>query len=116
MEEIGMHRFCVWAPNARNVSIVGDFNGWDSQANPMEENHGVWTGFVGGLRDGDNYKYCIFGSDGNTVLKSDPFAFHAEVRPNNASKVWNIEGYEWKDAAYMRRRAKKDVFTAPMSI
>ncbi|MBC8537843.1 1,4-alpha-glucan branching protein GlgB [Christensenellaceae bacterium NSJ-63] len=116
MEEIGMHRFCVWAPNARNVSIVGDFNGWDSQANPMEENNGVWTGFVGGLRDGDNYKYCIFGYDGNTVLKSDPFAFHAEVRPNTASKVWNIEGYEWKDAAYMRRRAKKDVFTAPMSI
>ncbi len=114
--EIGMHRFCVWAPHARSVSVVGDFNGWNTQADPMENNNGVWTGFVGGLKDGENYKYCIWGFDGSTVLKSDPFAFHAEVRPNTASKVWEIDPFNWTDAEYMAKRAKKNVFSAPMSI
>ena len=114
--EICRHRFCVWAPNALAVSVVGDFNGWDDRRNPMEKYNGVWTCFIAGLKDGDNYKYCIQGFDGSAVLKTDPFGFHGEVRPHNASKVWSIDGYEWGDGAYMRQRAEQDVFRRPISI
>ena len=115
--EISMHRFCVWAPNARSVSVVGDFNGWNVQANPMERwKGGTWVAFVEDLKQGDNYKYCIWGYDGSTVLKSDPFAFHAEVRPNNASKVWDIGGYQWQDDDYLKKREKKNTLKSPVSI
>ena len=115
--KLRMHRFCVWAPNARSVSLVGDFNGWDSEKNPMELwKNGVWTAFIPGLADGDNYKYFIHGYDGSKVMKADPFAFHAEVRPNTASKVWELGGYEWHDASYMKRRLKKNILKDAVSI
>lgn len=120
IESVGQHRFCVWAPNARSVSVVGDFNGWNAQENPLQPDlelgTGVWTGFVPGLKDGDNYKYSIWGADGSTVMKADPFAFHAEVRPCTASKVWSFDGYEWMDDDYLTRRARKDALKSPMSI
>ena len=88
--KLGMHRFLVWAPNARHVSVVGDFNGWDASKNRMERlDTGVFAAFVPGLKDGDCYKYQIEGYDGQTVLKADPFAFHAEVRPAD-----RLEGLE----------------------
>ncbi len=115
--EAGMHRFCVWAPNARAVSVVGDFNNWDAAADKMElYKNGVWAAFIPGLSDGDNYKYMMHGYDGSRVLKSDPFAFHAETRPGTASKVWNIAGYEWRDGAFMEARMKKNLFASPISI
>ncbi len=117
VEEIGMHRFCVWAPNARALSVVGDFNGWDVAASPMElYKNGVWVAFIEGLKDGENYKYAVHGYDGSRVLKSDPFAFHCEVRPQTASKVWDIGGYEWLDGAYMKRRVKKNPLSDAVSI
>lgn len=116
IQEAKAHRFCVWAPGAREISVVGDFNGWDAGANPMDCQNGIWSCLVPGLSDGDNYKYSIWGADGNHFLKADPFAFHSEVRPNTASKVWDISGFEWTDAEYMKKRPKKDVFRSPMSI
>ena len=115
--ECGMHRFMVWAPHAREVSVVGDFNGWDGYAHPMwKRDDETWVLFIPGLKDGDIYKYRVVGADGNTVLKADPFAFHAETGPATGSKVWSIEGYPWQDGAYMAGRGQKDAIRSPMSI
>ncbi|MEA4854573.1 MAG: 1,4-alpha-glucan branching protein GlgB [Christensenella sp.] len=117
IKKLGMHRFCVWAPNARSVSVVGDFNAWDAAATPMEwYKNGVWVAFVPGLSDGENYKYAVHGYDGSRILKSDPFAFHCEVRPATASKVWSLDGYEWHDGAYLKKRAKQNPLRDAVSI
>ena len=117
ISEINAHRFAVFAPNARAVSVVGDFNGWNKDKNPMErQNTGVYVAYVSNLVDGDCYKYHVTGYDGSTVFKSDPFAFHAEVRPGTASKVWRLDGYTWHDAAHMQRRAKQNIQSRPMTI
>ena len=114
--ELGAHRFAVWAPNARKVSVVGDFNGWNPALNPMQPSQtGVHVAFVSGLKDGDVYKYHITGHGGKTVYKADPFASHAEVRPGTASKVWSLS-YTWRDNAYMKRRPTKNKQSKPMSI
>jgi hypothetical protein len=111
ISDLCAHRFMVWAPNARSVSVVGDFNGWDPQKNPMQKlETGVFFTFIEGLKNGNIYKYNIIGYDGKTKLKADPFAFHAEVRPNTASKVWSIEGYEWNDEDYKKNLAGFDVY------
>ena len=115
--ECGMHRFAVWAPHAREVSVVGDFNGWDDYAHPMwKRDDEIWVLFIPGLKNGDIYKYRVVGEDWNTVLKADPFAFHAETGPATGSKIWDIEGYEWTDAEYMENRRQKDAIHSPMSI
>ena len=117
IEELKMHRFCVWAPNAKAISLVGDFNGWDKTKNPMRHyKNGVYTAYVKNTRDGDNYKYFITGYDNKSVFKADPFAFHAEVRPNTASKVWDISRYEWRDTEYIQNRASQNVQRMPVSI
>ncbi len=112
------YRFCVWAPCAQSVSVVGDFNDWDERQNPMKQiSGGVWVAYIKGLKDGDLYKYSILGyGDSGRFLKSDPFAFYSEVRPGTASKVWNMGGFEWSDGAYLQKRQKRDVFSSPMSI
>ena len=115
-EDIDSWRFSVWAPNALCVSVTGDFNGWDTKADVMENTDGVWTAFVSGSKAGDNYKYAIVGRDGRLTYKADPFAVHGEVRPKNASKVWEAGGYEWGDGEYMQRRSKRDVYSEPMSV
>ena len=115
--ECGMHRFAVWAPHAREVSVVGDFNGWDGYAHPMwRRDDEIWVTFIPCLKNGDIYKYRVVGEDWNTVLKADPFAFHAETGPATGSKIWDIEGYEWTDSDYMEKRRGKDTVHAPMSI
>jgi len=117
LDELGMHRFLVWAPNARQVSVVGDFNGWDASKNRMERlDTGVFAAFIPGLKDGDCYKYQINGFDSQTVLKSDPFAFHAEVRPATASKVWSLGGYHWRDEEFLKRRPEQNMLNRPMTI
>lgn len=111
------HRFTVWAPHAQRVALVGDFNNWDTAATPMHRlPDGTWVQTVAGLRDGALYKYAVTGPDGQTVLKADPFAAHCETGPATASKVWALEGYVWHDRSYLRRRAARDVYHAPMSI
>ncbi len=112
----GRYSFCVWAPNASNVSVVGDFNGWDEHKNPMTCEHGVWLAELDGVKQGDNYKYAVTDCSGNTVYKADPFAFHSETRPGNASKVWSLDYDKWTDSDFLKKRASKRHHNLPMSI
>ncbi len=88
IEEIKMHRFVLWAPNAENVSLVGDFNAWDDSATPMQKHGDLWCAFVSGLHNGDLYKYCVTQKGGKKVLKADPFAAWSQTDIETASKVW----------------------------
>ena len=115
MDEIKMHRFAVWAPNAQSVSLVGDFNGWDPAKTPMEKRGGIWFCFVEGLKSGDLYKYCVTTASGKTVWKSDPFAQWSQSGVNTASMVWT-GSHIWRDEVFMRSRAEKNCFASPMSI
>ncbi|MBQ9248731.1 MAG: 1,4-alpha-glucan branching protein GlgB [Oscillospiraceae bacterium] len=115
--ELEAHRFLVWAPNARAVSLVGDFNGWDWGATPMEKlEGGVWAVFLEGLQDGQRYKYCVTGADGREVLKADPFAAYSQCGMETASMVWTERGYPWTDGTYMKKRAQRNFMSSPMSI
>ncbi len=97
--------FRVWAPDAKNVSVIGEFNEWAHGVCPMERvSVGVWERFVPGLSEYDSYKYAVEGRDGATREKSDPYAFHAEVRPKTASKVYELGGYKWGDADWAAAR------------
>ena len=115
LPEIKMHRFVVWAPNAETVSLVGDFNGWDTNATPMEKCGTMWVCFVEGLSNGDLYKYCVTQKGGKKVFKSDPFARWSQTGLETASRVWT-GSFKWSDGKYMDRRARRDAFTQPMSI
>lgn len=115
LPEIKMHRFVVWVPNAETVSLVGDFNGWDTNATPMEKCGTMWVCFVGGLNNGDLYKYCVTQKGGKKVFKSDPFARWSQTGLDTASRVWT-GSFKWSDGKYMDRRARRDAFTQPMSI
>ncbi len=115
LPEIKMHRFVVWAPNAETVSLVGDFNGWDTNATPMEKCGTMWVCFVEGLNNGDLYKYCVTQKGGKKVFKSDPFARWSQTGLDTASRVWT-GSYKWSDGKYMDMRSRRDAFTQPMSI
>jgi 1,4-alpha-glucan branching enzyme len=111
--------FGVWAPNAAKVSVVGDFNGWRPDANPLEprpDSSGIWSGFIPGVRHGALYKYHIVSNHhGYTVQKADPYAFMSECPPRTASVVWDLS-YEWGDEEWMRSRASANAMSAPWSI
>ena len=110
-------RFAVWAPNAQTVSVAGDFNDWDNERSYLEcMPDGVWTAELCGVKQGDIYKYCITSHNGESVLKADPFAFHAETGPATGSKVWDIEGFDWSDGGWMKKRASNKPHSEPMSI
>jgi 1,4-alpha-glucan branching enzyme len=114
----GVH-FGVWAPNAQRVSVVGDFNLWDGRANPMRNMGptGIWEIFMPGLDEGALYKFEILSREGHHLgLKSDPYGFSAEVRPNTASVVVDINRYQWKDSAWLAGRKARDWQHSPMSI
>ncbi|MBM4321835.1 MAG: 1,4-alpha-glucan branching enzyme, partial [Deltaproteobacteria bacterium] len=115
---IGGVRFTVWAPNARRVSVVGDFNGWDPRRHLMRVlgSSGIWEIFVPGLGPGTRYKYQVLDATGRVVDRADPFAFAAEQRPNTASVVARLEGYAWGDGEWMARRTDRDPLREPMSI
>lgn len=110
--------FAVWAPNARRVSVVGEFNNWDGRINPMRcmGASGVWELFVPGLRQGALYKYEIKTSEGDLRIKSDPFAFCMELRPETASLVWNLDTHVWGDEQWMEERKDKNHTSCPMNI
>ena len=112
-------RFAVWAPNAEYVSVIGDFNGWNADANPLAARgdwSGIWEGFVPGVEPGAIYKYHIRSRyHGYRVDKADPFAFFAETPPKTASRVWTLD-YEWGDAEWMARRREANALGAPWSI
>jgi 1,4-alpha-glucan branching enzyme len=113
----GVH-FAVWAPNAKLVSVIGDFNDWDPQANSMRPSPaGVWEGFVPEIGPGAIYKYHIQSRYSDyKVDKADPYGFAAEIRPQTASRVWNLEDYSWHDEPWMASRAKKNGLGSPISI
>ncbi|MGB9617757.1 MAG: 1,4-alpha-glucan branching enzyme, partial [Desulfomonilaceae bacterium] len=110
--------FAVWAPNARRVSVVGDFNRWDGRLFPMRSmgSSGIWEIFIPGIGQGELYKYEIKTNDGHLRIKTDPMAFFMELRPGTAARVWNIENYQWSDQEWMETRAKRDVFASPLNI
>ena len=111
-------QFAVWAPNARRVSVVGDFNFWHGTAHPMRRraDSGIWEIFLPDVGAGARYKYEILDARGDVVLKADPFAFAAELRPDNASVIARIDGFSWSDAAYLSARASRDPRRVPISI
>jgi 1,4-alpha-glucan branching enzyme len=114
----GTH-FAVWAPNAREVSVIGDFNGWDPRAFYLHQRgtSGIWEGFIPGVGQGCLYKYAITSHhQGYRVVKADPYAFAAETRPNTASKVWDLSGHAWQDTAWMARRGQAHGYDAPIAI
>jgi len=115
IDEIKMHRFIVWAPNAKAVSLVGDFNGWDEARTPMTKFGSMWVCFTDGLHSGDLYKFCVTQKSGRRVMKSDPFAFYSQTGLNTASRVWDGE-YVWQDSEFIRKRSRKNHFAEPMSI
>ena len=114
-------RFAVWAPNAKRVFVIGEFNGWDETANEMErvepESIGVFETFVPNIGTGVLYKYLIETADGTLLYKADPYANEAELRPGTASKVADIEHFKWTDSKWMKDRAAcKDPYEKPMAI
>lgn len=113
-----MWRFRVWAPNALSVSVVGDFNNWNREENPMERlgNSGIWECYVKGIKRFDNYKYSIEGADHTVRLKADPYATHNETAPATASKIYELEGYEWTDGNYLEKRKQRNSYELPMNI
>jgi len=113
----GMY-FAVWAPHGSQVSVVGDFNGWDPEANPMTllADSGIWEAFVSGLSVGELYKYAITTRSGKILFKADPYAFQSEYRPQTASVTADLSGFQWKDLAWMEKRKTKDPLNDPISI
>ena len=114
--------FCLWAPNALQVSLTGSFNGWDSRKHPMAKQHdGTWELRLDEseiLKDapGDGvpvYKYAVTGADGKLRLKADPYGFFAELRPDTGSRVYDLDGYRWKDQSWMKERSSSIRITVP---
>lgn len=110
--------FNLWAPNASYISIVGDFNNWDESKNPMIKNKdcNIWSIFIDNLNEYDIYKYHIKSKNNKVKLKSDPYAFHSELRPNTASVIYNINDFIWSDKKWMKDRENKNYLQEPMNI
>ena len=125
-EFFGAHRidgtdkaiFRTWAPHAQSVSVTGDFNGWKTDTDIMtkSEDGSTWECTVDGVAQFDNYKFCITTAAGNRIYKADPYGFHAETRPETASKFYDLNGYEWNDAAWLKQRKKASAYDSPMNI
>ena len=109
-------RFTVYAPHARNISVIGSFNNWDENAARMERTGftGIWSLFIKDVKEWDSYKYRIEDRRGNKLDKSDPYAFYSETRPESASKTYNLQNIRWSDEAWMKKRTKN--YDRPVSI
>ncbi|WP_186445569.1 1,4-alpha-glucan branching protein GlgB [Paenibacillus cremeus] len=111
-------RFTVWAPHAREVRVVGDFNCWDGTEHPMQRisTWGVWSVFVPEVGEGEFYKYEIVTQTGTLVYKADPYAYWSELKPGTASRVYSLEGYEWADQAWQEQKQQRSIYHSPMNI
>jgi len=110
-------RFRTWAPNAKLVTVFGSFNDWNESSHPMKRlEGGIWECFIPGLQQYDTYKYLILTPDGRRLPKADPYAFHSETRPSNASKLYDLSGYQWCDENWLRFRDKIPPYRRPMNI
>ena len=116
-KEISGVRFALWAPNAQEVRIVGDFNGWQGEGHVMEwvPKSGIWILFIPGLAAGTIYKYEIHTAAGGQILKADPYAFYAQLRPDTASVVYDLRGYEWRDEVWQEKK-KQPAYQSPVLI
>jgi 1,4-alpha-glucan branching enzyme len=116
LEGEGTH-FAVWAPNARAVHVIGDWNGWDKESQALSRRgaSGIWEGVIRGVGKGHKYKFHLENADGRRVDKADPLAFHAETPPKTASIVWDLD-HRWGDGRWMAERAAKSALAAPISI
>ena len=109
--------FAVWAPNARQVSVIGDFNEWNGDACPMQpSNEGIWTIFIPGLKEHTVYKYRITTRENEQFDKSDPYGFSMELRPDTGSVVANLDRYEWRDEDWVRERSQRQSLDGPISV
>ena len=110
--------FRVWAPNAKEISVVGDFNAWDASQSKMKkiQNTGIWEVFVQSVKQFDNYKYQILTADDKTLFKADPYAVHSETNWGTASKVYELGDYEWTDKKYYENKAKENHYEKPMNV
>lgn len=111
-------RFAVWAPHAKRVSVIGEFNNWDGRRHSMycTESHGVWQLFIPGLQEYDVYKYEIRTAKGELLYKADPYANYSELRPGQASRIFNVEEFKWEDSKWMKKRSEKAYHKEPISI
>ena len=111
-------RFCVWAPNAVAVSVVGEFNDWDINKNPMYKitNEGLYETIIKNVKEFDCYQYAIKTKKGNIIYKSDPYAYHSELRPYKASKVYDLNGYKFNDEEWMKNRSVNQGYNKPLNI
>src|SRR4051794_31691426 len=103
-------RFCVWAPNAKEVRLVGNFNSWNGEGYDLHRvnNEGVWIIVMNQDLNDCLYKYEIITSQNERILKSDPYAFYSELRPNTASVVYSLKDYDWQDIHWMQRKEKRN--------
>jgi 1,4-alpha-glucan branching enzyme len=109
--------FALWAPNARNVSILGDFNQWDGREHQMRKlDNGIWELFIPELKVGTAYKYEVKNNEGHIYEKSDPYGFQQEVRPKTASIVADLTTYQWHDDDWMEKRRNSDPLSQPISV
>lgn len=109
--------FRVWAPNAECVSLTGEFNGWNDESHIMNRlDDGTWELYVPEIKQFDVYKYCVTCADGTKRMKADPYAFHSETRPANASKFFDLDGFQWSDEKYYKKLFKKNVYESPVNI
>ncbi len=120
---LGCHRtskgfvFRTWAPHAKSVSVHGDFNNWDKNSPKMTHlKGGIWELAISDAKIFDNYKYYIETPNGEYIYKTDPYGFHTCTRPENASKVYDVDGYKWSDRTYLKEKKKKNIFKSPMNI
>lgn len=111
-------RFAVWAPKAQSVSVVGSFNDWQPDSHPMEllGTSGIWASYIPHLKEGDIYKYAVTTSEGKILLKADPYAFYAEVKPKTASRLFSLDNYSWNDKAWQKHSHGKNSFDKPLNI
>ena len=115
IEDAQCWRFVLWAPHAKNVAVIGDFNGWNAQ-DMVKLDCGVWAAFISEAYPGNVYKYRIETWDGRFLEKADPFAFHCETGPLTGSKVWPMDKLPWHDEKFLKQRNQTDPFASPMSI
>ena len=110
--------FAVWAPNAKDVYVIGEFNGWDEGATPLKRlgEGGIYAAFVENVEEGQMYKYMLVLADGRRLYKADPYANYAEMRPGTASRVYDLNHFKWADMKWMTDRDKKDMNKEPMAI
>ncbi len=116
-ETVSGYEFRVWAPNAKEISVVGDFNNWDTKANPMKKiSDQIWMAFITGVEKYSTYKYNVVGADGSTRMKADPYGTHMENKPATGTKIFDISSFKWSDSKWIESKGKNNIIKNPINI